>query len=129
MITADQLLCHLIGDYILQSHWMAANKGRDSLAALAHALMYSSVFGLLSPSPAAWSVIFVSHFLIDRYRLARYLVWAKNWMGPKGSNIGWVYCKKTGYPPDVPDWLAVWLLILADNCAHILINGLALKYL
>lgn len=30
-----------------------------------------------------WLVIFSTHFLIDRYRLARYVVWAKNWLGPK----------------------------------------------
>lgn len=30
----------------------------------------------------AWLVIFGTHFLIDRYRLARYVVWAKNWLGP-----------------------------------------------
>lgn len=30
-----------------------------------------------------WLVIFVTHFLIDRFRLARYVVWAKNWLGPR----------------------------------------------
>lgn len=33
--------------------------------------------------PWAWLVIFGTHFLIDRFRLARYVVWAKNFMGPK----------------------------------------------
>jgi hypothetical protein len=30
-----------------------------------------------------WLVIFGTHFLIDRFRLARYVVWAKNWLGPR----------------------------------------------
>lgn len=29
-----------------------------------------------------WLVILSTHFLIDRFRLARYVVWAKNWLGP-----------------------------------------------
>lgn len=38
-------------------------------------------------------------------------------------------CAATGYPPDRPPFLAVWLLIIADNILHVLINGLALRYL
>ncbi len=37
--------------------------------------------------------------------------------------------KQRVYPPDRPPWLAVWLLIIADNVMHVLINGLALRYL
>lgn len=32
-----------------------------------------------------------------------------------------------GYGPDTPDWLAVWLLIIADNTMHLLINRFALR--
>ncbi len=28
-----------------------------------------------------------------------------------------------------PDWLTVWLLIAGDNLIHIIVNGLALRYL
>ncbi len=99
------------------------------LPAAIHALVYSFGFLIFRPSPAAWLAILVSHFLIDRYRLARYLVWLKNWMGPPGSNWAWIYCGATGYRPDRPDWLVVWLLIIVDNVVHLLCNGLALKYL
>jgi len=71
-------------------------------------------------------MIFGTHELIDRYRLARYVVWTKNWLGP---NRPWVECSMTGYPAGRPTWLTVWLLIIADNICHICINGLALKYL
>ena len=121
MITADQLAAHLVGDYLLQSHWMAQNKTKNSLAALVHAILYSLPFLLLSPSSWAWCMILFSHFVVDRWRLARFLVWLKN--GP------WLPLTATGYQDDVPAWLSVWLLIIADNTIHILVNGAALKWL
>ncbi len=129
MITADQLLAHAIGDYVLQSDWMATEKTKRSIAALCHVLTYMLPFLFLHPSWAALGVIVGTHFVIDRWRLARYVVWAKNFLAPFDSTETWEACKATGYPPDRPAWLAVWLLIIADNLLHILINGLALRYL
>lgn len=126
MITADQLLLHAIGDYILQSDWMAIEKTKRHAAAFVHALAYSLPFLILRPSLIAWLIIFGTHELIDRYRLARYIVWAKNWLGP---NKPWAECSTTGYPADRPAWLTVWLLIIADNVLHVAINGAALKWL
>lgn len=105
MITADQIVIHFIGDYILQSDWMAQNKTNAHWPAFCHALVYSLGFLAFRPSLAAWLVIFVTHFFIDRYRLARYVVWAKNFIGP--GNLPWKECTGTGYPPDRPAWLAV----------------------
>lgn len=129
MITADQIVLHLIGDYILQSDWMAINKTKRMIPAVIHAFVYSVPFLSFQLSLLAWLVIFGTHAIIDRYRLARYVVWAKNWIGPKHSNVAWVYCTATGYPNDRPDWLTVWLLIIADNICHVLLNGAALKFL
>ncbi len=186
MITADQLLAHLVGDYILQSDWMANEKTKRFLPAAIHALVYSIGFLIFRPSPVAWLVICLSHFLIDRYRLARYVVWAKNFLapirwhgirrvlrigcqhsvldmrfdarlfaykcsacgvsivsdgsapevfieadGPQSISVNRPFrdCSDTGYPKDRPAFLSVWLLIIADNILHILINGIALKYL
>lgn len=126
MITADQIVAHAVGDYILQSDWMATEKTKRTVAALAHVATYALPFLFLSPSPAAMAAIVASHFAIDRWRLARYVVWAKNWMGP---NLAWAECKSTGYPPDRPAWMVVWLLIIADNTLHMICNGLALAYL
>jgi hypothetical protein len=127
VITADQLVAHAIGDYVLQSDWMATEKTKENVAALAHASFYSIPFAFLGPSWLAFLVIVVSHFIIDRWRLARYLVWAKNWIGP--GNRPWAECMATGYPPDRPAWLTVWLLIIADNVLHVLCNALAIAYL
>lgn len=82
MITADQLFCHGVGDYVLQSDWMATEKTKKSVAAAAHALTYSLPFLVLTQSPAALAVICLTHFVIDRWRLARFVVWAKNWLAP-----------------------------------------------
>lgn len=127
MITADQLIAHGVGDYILQSDWAATNKTKQSLACAVHVITYAIPFLFLRPSLLALAVIIGTHFIIDRWRLARYVVWAKNWPYPESRP--WAECKATGYPDDRPAWLAVWLLIIADNLMHILINGLALKYL
>lgn len=118
MFTADQIVAHLVGDYIFQSHWMATEKTKRSVAAAAHAICYTLPFLLITQSAAAIAVICGTHFLIDRYRLARFVVWAKN--GAHGPVTA------TGYADDVPPWLSVWLLIWADNTLHIVINGLAI---
>jgi hypothetical protein len=126
-----QLILHLIGDYVTQSDWMAVNKTKRSVPAAAHALVYSLPFLLLTGvgvrGLVAWLIILDTHFLIDRYRLARYVVWAKNWIGP--GNRPWSECTATGYPPGRPDWLCVWLLIIADNTMHLAINYSALRWL
>ena len=117
-VTGDQIVAHLIGDYLLQSHWMATEKVRRHTAAIVHALAYTVPFLLLTTSATALAVIALSHFIVDRWRLARFVVWAKN--GARGS------VTNTGYPESVPDWLAVWLLIIADNTIHLLCNAVAL---
>jgi len=137
MFTADQLVAHAVGDYILQSHWMATEKTKQSLAAAIHAVTYTLPFALITQSPAALALICGSHFLIDRYRLARFVVWAKN--GPwkatpvlyDGALDGYDWSLKpvtaTGYAEDVPPWMAVWLLIAADNILHVICNALAIS--
>ena len=145
LVTADQLLAHLVGDYILQSDWAAVEKKKRWLPALHHAFFYTLPFLLFTRSWVALGVILVSHAIIDHYGLARYVSWAKNWNMPwwelttrydpkagtsywKG-NRPWAACSATGYDPDRPLFLTLWLLFIVDNILHILINGLAIKYL
>jgi hypothetical protein len=144
MITADQLVAHLVGDYLLQSDWMASEKTKRWSVALIHGFVYSMAFlAFTRVSLAAHLVIWLSHALIDRYRLARFVVYAKNFIAPPlervykdGAYVAttrlwnpWSECSGTGYHQDRPAWLAVWLLIIADNTMHIIINGLALEFL
>ncbi len=121
-----QLLLHLLGDYVTQSDWMATRKTVSTWAAFVHATLYSLPFFLLGGYRAVF-VIWSTHLLIDRFRLARYLVFAKNFLGwpwPK-----WSDSKATGYPSERPVFLATWLLIIADNTVHLGINFLALHYI
>lgn len=151
-----QLLAHLFGDYILQSDWMAQNKTKADAPAMIHALIYSLCFVPLiwfhgrdfRGAFACWIVIFISHFLIDRYRLACYVVWAKNHIGPKGWCYSewngqeqtstpkrywpWRHCDEFGCTPNRmtnPAFLSAWLLIIADNTLHLAINYAALRWL
>lgn len=126
MFTANQIVAHLVGDYILQSDWMVREKGSSTLAAIVHVVFYTLPFLLITQSPVALGIIAGTHFVIDRWRLARFLVWAKNRPWP-GSHP-WSECRKTGYPPELPVWMATWLMILVDNILHILINGAAIYY-
>jgi hypothetical protein len=123
----EQLLLHLIGDYVLQTDWMAQNKTKSMRPAAAHAIVYATLFWLLDPSVIAFMVILVTHYLIDRYRLARYVVFAKNWI--TDTSLKWADCSATGYPSSVPPWMSVWLLIIADNTLHLSINYAALRWL
>jgi Protein of unknown function (DUF3307) len=82
-ITANQLVAHAIGDYVLQSDWMASEKTKKSVAAVAHVLTYFLPFLCLTLSWKALLFIIGTHFVIDRWRLARYVCWAKNWLAPR----------------------------------------------
>lgn len=109
---------------------MATEKTHDSIWALVHAVTYTLPFTLITHSFAALAVILLSHFVIDRWRLVRYVVWFKNWwFGGNWSAPGWWKVTATGYPDDTPPWLAVWLMIIADNTIHVLINGASIRWL
>lgn len=187
-----QLIFHLLGDYCLQSDWMAKRKTECSKAAAVHAFVYSLLF-LFIADWKAWAVILVTHFFIDRYRLARFVCYAKNFLSPEysgrcgmdvlltpdvvkrdmlgidiapgnivvfgqGCTISgahqirevcdyeggmphvyltpvqkwwhrWEDCSSTGYHKDVPPWLSVWLMIIADNTLHLAINAFAIAHL
>lgn len=176
---------HLFGDYVLQSDWMANMKTKANTPAFAHAFVYTLCY-LPATIPymsvgAGFASLFIigsTHFVIDRWRLARYVCWAKNFLSPResrtdekgvavtihadkialgsiqrlkradgvvakmvvthiagdtvtGNNIAlwwhpWEECKGTGYHKERPPWMAVWLLIIADNALHLACNLTAL---
>lgn len=122
----EQLLLHLIGDYITQTDWMATEKARNTLAATVHALIYALPF-LLIGSTLAVILILLSHFLVDRFNLARFVAYAKNKVTQ--PSLQWDECKATGYPPETPIWLSNSLLIVVDNTLHISSNYLVLSML
>jgi hypothetical protein len=120
------VLAHMVGDYLIQTHWMATEKIHRWAPAVAHGVTYTLPHILVTQSPAALAVIGGTHIVIDRYRLARYVVWFKNQFAPRSHRPPLTV---TGYGDDVPPWLAVWLLIIADNVLHLLINTGAVVWL
>ena len=120
----------MIGDYVLQSDWMAMSKTSGWKAAVAHVVAYSLPFLFLSRSPLALAVIAGTHLVIDHWRLARHVGWAKNFLAPRSAwPPPFEQCKGTGYAPDKPPFMAVWLMIIVDQVLHVTINGLVLTYL
>lgn len=127
------LLAHAWGDYILQSDWQANHKTKSSWPALVHAVLYAVCF-----VPLVWHtqhplrallLIGGSHFVIDRFRLARFVCYAKNYLAPRSAwPKPWGECSATGYDPERPAWLTVWLLIIADNTLHVTINTVTLMW-
>jgi hypothetical protein len=118
MFTVDQLVAHAVGDYLLQSEWMALEKTKRSLAALVHCAFYILPFLFITQNVYTLAVIGGTHFVIDRWHLARHVAWLKN--RPWPGSAPWSECSKTG---------AGWLVIIIDNVMHILINGVAINYL
>lgn len=125
-MVAELLLCHLVGDYLLQTHWMAVEKLRRWWPATAHGVTYGLPFVLVTRSVAALAVIIVTHVVLDRYRLARHVAWFKNQLAPRAYRFR---PTATGYPTETPPFLAVWLMIVTDNVLHMLINVGAVRWL
>jgi hypothetical protein len=141
-----QLILHGIGDYFLQTDWQALNKkkpGRMGLwACLKHCLTYSIPF-LLIASPLAVSVIFVTHFIIDRTHLVDYALawkngvykWSPNLVYEEDVEAGTFEAKKIlnidnfGFGMERPFPITIWLYIICDNLCHIICNYLVIKYL
>jgi hypothetical protein len=74
----ELLLGHLVGDYLLQNEWMAMNKSKNTwegwLACTIHCILYSFAVCLLmwNFDPIWFVAVFLSHFPIDKFRLAEH---------------------------------------------------------
>lgn len=119
-----QLLLHLIGDYIVQNDWMALNKKKPGrlgfFACLVHCITYSVPFLLITDNLYQFAVIFVTHFIIDRWHLVDWFLAIRN-----GVN----HIDNFGFSTERPGYISIWLYIITDNVFHVLINFLALTYL
>jgi len=123
----EQLILHAVGDYALQTEKMAKEKTSGNLWAFIHCITYTLPFILVTQSVLALMVIFGTHFAIDRFRLARYVIFYKNKI--TDWDLKWEDCKGTGFHKDTPPWMAVWLMIIIDNTLHVVINYLSISYL
>lgn len=145
-----QLLCHIAGDFLFQSDYMAMNKSKRTLPCLVHVLTYTAVFLFLTTSWKALLVIGGVHFLLDRFpNIIRRMIWLKNHQGPGFKYVPFSTASVTGYYDNVLNevtgqpygnanvngfsprlnYVTVWLYIITDNFLHLLTNYLALTYL
>lgn len=107
MIGFALLVGHMVGDYIAQNDWMAANKSRSSVACFVHCVAYTFAVWCCSAAFYAWSplgllIVFTAHFPLDRWRLAAW--WMRNVSGQRGFADG-------------P--LAPWSAVVVDNTFHL----------
>lgn len=117
------MLCHLLGDYVLQSQPMADRKTSSLLWAAVHASFYTLPFLFLTHDLWRLAIIGGTHMVIDRYRLAAR--WCAFYgTGTRASGL-WAPCNVSTDP--VPPFLAVWLTIIVDNTMHLIINAGALS--
>lgn len=104
------LLGHLIGDFLLQTSWMAKHKATKWLPLIAHVTVYTAVIALFGSlagglSPAAIILIFISHVMLDRRRFVQF--WVKRIQMTTGPE-------------------SRWLTIMADQIFHLLFLALAI---
>lgn len=136
-----QLLLHAIGDYLIQNDWMALNKKKSGwngfLACFVHCLTYSLPFYLIADTFQV-SMIFLTHFIIDRWRLVDYFLAIKNnvkndYWRPLISGFRFIETKydisNFGFSKERPQLITVWLYIITDNIFHLICNYLILSYL
>jgi len=115
------LLGHLIGDYLIQSKKMALTKSIKGLNGLKwcsiHCLLYTLAVCLLTATsdPIKISLIFMSHFPIDRWSLAN--KWLKM---IRGRNL------KLASEIDLS--FSVIIYVVVDNTIHILLMTAIFKY-
>lgn len=98
------ILGHLVGDYLLQSDWMALNKKKEGVkgwvACLIHCLIWTISMTLFAGMFNIVLILglFVSHLILDRTNL---VVWFLN---------------ATRVMPNP----AIWKVIIVDNTLHLL---------
>lgn len=97
------LVGHLVGDFVLQTRWMAERKATQWLPLMAHCLLYTLVIVLFALpagglSLPAVALVFFSHAVLDR----RFFVdfWARRVTGAQ----------------DTP-----WLKVMLDQTWHIVV--------
>jgi len=110
------LLGHLIGDYMLQTSWMAMNKGKKTcegwFAAILHSIVYTASICTTMWNFNYWWIIavFLSHVFIDHYSTATWYL-----KHVKGMNKPYKYSSQT-YTS------LYWIIyVVVDNTMHLLL--------
>jgi Na+-driven multidrug efflux pump len=65
------IMCHLIGDYVLQTNFIAESKGNNWYHLFVHCILYCVPFVIIFGITWQFFILFTMHFLIDLLK-ARY---------------------------------------------------------
>jgi hypothetical protein len=102
MNLAAAIIGHMVGDYLLQNDWMAANKTSSGPVCVVHAALWTAAVvacgSIWNPWAALW--LFWTHLLIDRFRLAPK---SMDWTGQSAFRSA----------------MAPWSSIVVDNTWHL----------
>lgn len=97
------LIGHLVGDYLLQNDWMAANKKLSTVPCAIHCALWASAVVLFAEWPLwAWFPLFVAHFIQDRTQIIA------------------AYMHLIGQRDFATGACAPWSVIVVDNVWHVL---------
>jgi hypothetical protein len=105
------LLAHFLGDYFLQTGWMAGNKAKRWFPLLVHSAVYAltiAVFGMYFIKDFTWwgvLLVFVTHVVVDRRSITQW--WVTNIMKAPASE-------------------SVWLAVVVDQSFHFFVLAAAL---
>ncbi|WP_456277275.1 DUF3307 domain-containing protein [Bacillus sp. AK128] len=104
------LIGHLIGDFLLQTSWMAQYKATRWVPLLTHVTVYTiviAIFGFLSGGLSVWgiAIIFIGHVILDRKRFVTF--WVEKVQRAEGPSKG-------------------WLSIVADQIFHLILLAIAI---
>lgn len=85
------LVGHFVGDFILQTRWMADKKAKQILPLITHSAVYTiivALFALLADGLSWWGIglIFISHVILDQRTFIDF--WAAKING--NTNIDWL---------------------------------------
>lgn len=102
MNLAAAIIGHMVGDYLLQNDWMAANKTKSTPVCVVHAALWTLAVVVCGSVWNPWAVLwlFGTHLVIDRFRLAAK---AMDYTGQAGFKAG----------------MAPWSMIVVDNTWHL----------
>lgn len=109
----NALIGHLVGDFILQNDWMAANKKKQTWPCLVHCAIWTACVCLFAGITALWAigVLFGTHFLQDRTQI---IPWSMRRLGQTDFATG---------------KLSPWSIIVVDNTWHLLTIWIMLQCL
>lgn len=65
------IMCHMVGDYVLQCDFIAQTKGKNWYHLFVHCILYCIPFAIMFGIDYKLAIIFVSHIIIDPLK-ARY---------------------------------------------------------